>query len=167
MISRAQALEFLESNDLIALAMEADAVRKKWHPERIVTYAEETAAETIPFSRAETKEQHVSRLERLREIQESSGGISAVLPEFDGTAVEYLKLLALSRIYLDNIPHVQTSCALGLKICQVALRFGADDIAAASPDAQPVNEEQLRCLIREAGFKPNRRNALFQLYAID
>lgn len=162
MISGAQALELLQSGDLIALAMKADAVRKRLHPEQIVTYAEETATETIPFSRDETEEQHISRLEGLRQRQQSSSGLCVVLPRFDGTAVEYLKLLAVSRIYLDSIPHVQASCALGLKICQIALRFGADDL-----DLSLQDEERVRCLIREAGFIPKRRDALFEVYALD
>jgi cyclic dehypoxanthinyl futalosine synthase len=170
MIDRAQAVRLLEGGDLIAVAMEAAAVRQRLHPDRIVSYPAmdaEPCSEPILFDPDETNEQHVERLERVRQAQIAAGAFTAVLPHVDGTAVEYLKLLALSRIYLENIPHIQTSWTLGLKICQIALRFGADDIAGPADGAPRPTEEQLRYVIRDAGFIPKARDALFRSYFLD
>ena len=53
---------------------------------------------------------------------------------------------------------------MGLKLCQIALRFGADDIDNARAREQRPREEQLCCLIRDAGFIPKQRDAMFGMY---
>lgn len=173
MISRQQAIDLLESNDLIAIALEADTLRKRLHPEPIVTYcldsengSSPSVIAPVPFSASDTADQHVDRLETIRHMQETRGDLAAVFPYFNGTAAEYLKLVAISRIYLDNVSHIQTSWTQGLKICQIALRFGADDMSAAlsGESGRPVPEEEIRCLIRDAGFIPKQRDALFRTY---
>jgi cyclic dehypoxanthinyl futalosine synthase len=170
-ISRQQAIELFESHDLLGIAMQADAVRKRFHPELIVTYIMEVESHPPPdtiarvtFRPGETTEQRVDRLHTIRDMQERGDVFTVVAPSFDGTATEYLKCLAISRIYLESIPHLQTSCAMGLKLCQIALRFGADDIKSAGPRERRPSEEELRCLIRDAGFIPKQREALFQTY---
>src|SRR5581483_2922754 len=103
--------------------MAADAVRKQLHPEGIVSFARSDAdrvRETLVFDLAESPEQHVYRLEAWRRDRQQSGTPIAILPHINATAVEYLKVLALSRICLDTIPHVQTSWTRGLKLCQIA-----------------------------------------------
>ena len=172
MITSDEAIELLRSNDLIGLAMEADAVRKRLHPECIVSYpAREVLlpepSETISLSPGESMEEYVTRLALLRQQQEATGAVTAVIPRAHGTAAEYLKIVAVSRIYLENISHVQTSWVVGLKICQIALRFGADDITGSQNEKHRPTEEQLRCLIRDAGFVPKQRDALFQSYFLD
>lgn len=175
MITRQQAIDLFESDDLIGIAMEADAVRKKLHPERIVTYFLEAesspssgAFAPVVFGSGETIQQYVDRLESLYRIQEENHALTAVVPQFaDATASEYLKALAISRICLHNVPHVQASWTTGLKICQIALRFGADDLCGSGGPQHAPTEEQLRCLIRDAGFIPKQRDALFQSYFLD
>src|SRR5947209_15996044 len=98
--------------------MLADDVRTRLHPEGIVTYFIAAESDDSPdtvarltFRSGETTEQHVNQLQAIREIQEQKNVFKVLVPSFEGTAAEYLKLLAISRIYLETIPHVQTSCA--------------------------------------------------------
>jgi cyclic dehypoxanthinyl futalosine synthase len=93
------------------------------------------------------------------------------------TAVEYLKTLAVSRLYLDNILNIQASWVTqGLKTCQVALRFGANDVGsimieenvvAAAGVHNRATEEELRRMIREAGFIPKQRDTLYRTYFLN
>jgi cyclic dehypoxanthinyl futalosine synthase len=170
-ISRQQAIELFETQDLLDVAMQADAVRKRLHPEGIVTYFIDDERNALPdtvvrvtFEAKDRIEQHVGQLQTIREKQERDNAFTLLVPSFDGTAAEYLKALAISRIYLESIGHVQTSCAMGLKLCQIALRFGADDIDNPSAGEQRPSEEQLRCLIRDAGFIPKQRDAMFGMH---
>ena len=83
----------------------------------------------------------------------------------EATAVEYLKTLAISRMYLDIIENVQSNLETqGLKVLQVGLRFGGNDVGsvmlAEGPNA--TTEEQLRQVIRDAGFKPVQRDTVFR-----
>ncbi len=166
MITQRQALEFFKSEDLIALGMAADEVRKQLHPEGLVSYCVEPpqdAAQMLEFGAQEPVEQIVSRLEAIRK----DSGRLAVMPRSEGTAVEHLKIVALTRIYLDNVPHVQASLQSGLKVGQVALRFGANDISGAEAGSLRATEEDIRRIIRDAGFVPKRRDALFRTYYLD
>ena len=172
MISAKQALDLVKSADLIALAMQADAIRKQLDPHGIVSYPMSSVApadatcRTIAFIPGQPPSEQVMLLDEIRRQQENTSAWTAVAPTIHGTAAEYLKVLALSRIYLENIPHIQTSWTIGLKICQIALRCGADDIAAEDEKHRPT-VEQLRCLIRDAGFVPRERDALFRTYYLD
>ncbi len=100
---------------------------------------------TMMFGTGETIEQRMNHLEIVRRIQEDTGGFTAFIPWFfqreytslgrfvkeEATAVEYLKMLALSRVYLDNILNIQASWVTpGLKVCQLALRFGGNDVGS-------------------------------------
>jgi cyclic dehypoxanthinyl futalosine synthase len=87
------------------------------------------------------------------------------------TGIDYLKMLAVSRLFLDNIQHIQSSwLTQGLKLGQAALGFGADDmgsimieenvVSAAGADNQ-ANERDLRYQIREAGYEPQQRDILY------
>lgn len=168
MMTCGQAIDLLESDDLTGLGLAANAMRQKIHPERVVSYHfhtlphDERASTTLPQD--ETAEQFVSRLERLREAQTESQFVAAVLPRCSGTAVEYLKRVAVARLFLENVPHIQTSSDVGLKVCQIALTFGADDISGEGNERRRPTEEQLRRLIRDAGFVPKQRDALFRTY---
>lgn len=144
--------------------MAADEVRKRLHPERIVTYSFDesgAASERLVFPSGKMEE----CIKRLLDLRGNT--YSAVLPWVDGTAVEYLKVLALTRIYLDGVPHVQTSCADGLKLCQIALAFGADDITVSQNEKRRPTPEELRRLIRDAGFQPKERDSAFGYYFLD
>ena len=141
---------------------------------------------TMMFGCGETMEQRVNHLETVRRIQEDTGGFTAFIPwmfqrentslgrfvKEEATAVEYLKTLAISRIYLDNIDNIQSSWVTpGLKTCQLGLRFGGNDVGSIMIEENVVSaagahhsatEEELRRLIRDAGFLPKKRDTLYR-----
>jgi cyclic dehypoxanthinyl futalosine synthase len=136
----------------------------------------ETTA-TMIFGAGETAEHRLGHLETLRQLQQETGGFAsfapwtfaarnAAAPGFEeATAVEYLKTLAISRIYLDEIPNVQSNLETqGLKVLEVSLRFGGNDAGSvlAAQGANATTEEQLRHVIRDAGFKPVQRDTLYR-----
>ena len=95
----------------------------------------------------------------------------------EATAVEYLKVLALSRLYLENILNIQSSWVTpGLKTCQLGLRFGGNDVGSIMIEENVVSaagahhratEEELRRLIRDAGFIPKQRDTLYRTYFLN
>jgi len=146
---------------------------------------------TMMFGCGETIEQRVNHLETVRRIQEETGGFTAFIPwsfqrentslgrfvKQDATAVEYLKTLAISRLYLENIVNVQSSWVTqGLKTCQLGLRFGGNDVGSIMIEENVVsaagarnraNEEELRRIIRDAGFLPKQRDTLYRTYFLN
>jgi cyclic dehypoxanthinyl futalosine synthase len=179
MMTRGEAIELFRSDDLIGIAMQADSVRKRLHPDGIVTFFLENQSDlpasdvaTITFTSDDTVEQRIEQYETTRRAQEQTGALISFAVRFvnnggeEATAAEYLRSLAIARIYLDNIPHLQTSSVVGSKLCQIALRFGANDIDAAAASPLGMTEERLRCLIRDAGFIPKRRDARYHLYSL-
>ncbi|HEX3435690.1 MAG TPA: dehypoxanthine futalosine cyclase [Pseudacidobacterium sp.] len=128
---------------------------------------------SITFGAGESFEQRLDALDQIRQLQEESGGFIAFTPlsyaperELDApTGVEYLKMLAISRLYLTNIENIQASSASqGLKVLQMGLRFGAND-AGAVWNARSTNrarEEDLRRIIRDAGYRPAQRDPLYR-----
>ena len=146
---------------------------------------------TMMFGTGETIEQRMNHFDILRQIQEETGGFTAFIPWFfqreytslgrfvkqEATSVEYLKMLALSRIYLNNILNIQASWVTpGLKVCQLGLRFGGNDVGSIMIEENVVSaagthhratEEQLRRLIRDAGFIPKQRDTLYQTYFLN
>ena len=276
-ISREQALDCFKSDDLIGIGMEADALRRKLHPEGVVSYAMErtlschgreldavmaeidaaqdmgatgivlefgatsfdaalhliaeakkrfpalslrafTAAELaaagvadavarlqaagldsiggakpevadaawlnvhrlahkagmrttarIVFGAGETVAERLERFDTIRKLQAETGGFASIAPvsfhaeggrELDETtAVEYLKTLAVARIYVDNIENVEADWTTqGLKALQMGLRFGANDVGAVQVETtKGATEEELRRVIRDAGFRPAQR----------
>ena len=127
---------------------------------------------TMAFGADETLEQRVDTLAALRQLQEETGGFAAFIPvaaaapsgrELDSvTAVEQLKTLAIARIFLDNFQNIQwNAAAQGLKVLQMGLRFGANDAGSVTPEAAAashITEEDLRRIIRGAGFQPVQRD---------
>jgi cyclic dehypoxanthinyl futalosine synthase len=146
---------------------------------------------TMMFGCGETIEQRVHHLEVVRRIQEETGGFTAFIPwsfqrentslgrfvKEEATGVEYLKTLAISRLYLDNIPNIQSSWVTqGLKVCQVGLRFGGNDVGSIMIEENVVSaagarnratEEELRRIIRDAGFIPKQRDTLYRTYFLN
>jgi cyclic dehypoxanthinyl futalosine synthase len=146
---------------------------------------------TMMFGTGETIEQRMNHFQIVRQIQEDTGGFTAFIPWFfqreytslgrfvkeEATAVEYLKMLALSRIYLDNISNIQASWVTpGLKVCQLGLRFGGNDVGSIMIEENVVSaagthhqatEEELRRLIRDAGFVPKQRDTLYRTYFLN
>lgn len=141
---------------------------------------------TMMFGCGETIEQRMNHLDIIRNLQEETGGFTAFIPwtfqrqntalgrlvREEATAVEYLKTLAISRLYLENIPNIQASWVTqGLKTCQVALRFGGNDVGSIMIEENVVSaagahhratEEELRRIIRDAGFVPKQRDTLYR-----
>ena len=136
---------------------------------------------TMIFGVGETMAQRVDHLELLRKLQEETGGFTSFTPLAyqsgtgtvsndiaEPTAVEYLKTLAVSRLYLDNIENLQGSWATqGLKVLQMGLRFGGNDVGSVLLEERfgkpgGATEEELRRIIREAGFKPAQRDTLYR-----
>ena len=141
---------------------------------------------TMMFGCGETVEHRVNHLQAVRRIQEETGGFTAFIPwtfqrentslgrsiKEEATAVEYLKTLAISRLYLENIENVQSSWVTqGLKTCQVGLRFGGNDVGSIMIEENVVSsagahhqasEEELRRIIRDAGFVPRQRDTLYR-----
>jgi cyclic dehypoxanthinyl futalosine synthase len=144
---------------------------------------------TMMFGCGEEYRHRVNHLERLRRIQEDSGGFTAFIPWIfapentalgkkvpETTAFDYLKTLAISRLYLDNFDHVQSSWLTpGIKVCQVGLQFGADDVGSILIEENVVyaagvrnrtNEEELRRIISDAGYIPAQRDTLYRSYVL-
>jgi cyclic dehypoxanthinyl futalosine synthase len=144
---------------------------------------------TMMFGCGEDIRHRVNHLERLRRIQQDTGGFTAFIPWIfapentplgkkipEATAFDYLKTLAISRIYLDNIDHIQSSWLTpGIKICQIGLQFGADDVGSILIEENVVyaagvrnrtNEAELRRIISDAGYIPAQRDTLYRSYIL-
>ena len=142
---------------------------------------------TMMFGCGEQFRHRVNHFERLRRIQEDTGGFTAFIPWMfapentplgkkvpEATAVDYLKTLAISRLCLDNIEHVQSSWLTpGIKVCQVGLQFGADDVGSILIEENVVyaagvrnrtTEAELRRIICDAGYIPVQRDTLYRTY---
>jgi len=139
---------------------------------------------TMMFGSREKPEHIVEHLFRIRDLQDAGGSFTAFIPwtyqpgntELGGTTasgVEYLKVLALSRIVLDNIPNIQASWVTqGAKMAQVALFFGANDlggtmleenVVAAAGCSFRMSCEDMIALIRTAGFQPAQRSTTYTI----
>jgi cyclic dehypoxanthinyl futalosine synthase len=144
---------------------------------------------TMMFGCGEEVRHRANHFERVRRIQEDTGGFTSFIPWIfapentplgkkvpEATAVDYLKTLAISRLYLDNIDHIQSSWLTpGIKVCQVGLQFGADDVGSILIEENVVyaagvrnrtNEEELRRIISDAGYMPAQRDTLYRWYAL-
>jgi cyclic dehypoxanthinyl futalosine synthase len=121
----------------------------------------------------------------VRQLQDETGGFTAFIcwtfqPEHTDMAhippagsFDYLKTQALSRLYLDNIPNIQSSWVTqGLKIGQLALLFGANDMGSLMIEENVVAEagtvhyltlDQIRSAIEELGYQPRQRNVRYEL----
>jgi len=139
---------------------------------------------TMMFGHLETREERVEHLIKIRELQEKTGGFTAFIPwtyQPGGTdlkgealgAVEYLRTLAVSRLVLDNVPHLQVSWVTqGPKVAQVALKFGADDfgstmleenVVAATGVGFRLSREEIDTLIRQSGYEPQVRDHRYRI----
>ena len=139
---------------------------------------------TMMFGSTETPADIVEHLFRVRDLQAAGGSFTAFIPwtyqpghtELGGTTatgVEYLKVLALSRIILDNIPNIQASWVTqGARMAQVALFFGANDlggtmleenVVAAAGCRFRMSKEEMVALITGGGFRAAQRTTLYAL----
>ncbi|UCH82386.1 MAG: dehypoxanthine futalosine cyclase [Nitrospiraceae bacterium] len=154
---------------------------------------------TMMFGSVEGPQDIIDHLDAVRKLQDRTGGFTAfipwsfqpgntelqrsvnikhrkgVLPYAPATAsgIEYLRVLALSRVYLDNIPNIQASWVTqGLKMAQVALRFGANDfgstmleenVVAAAGVKYRVTVDDIISAIKSSGFQPVQRDMYYNI----
>jgi cyclic dehypoxanthinyl futalosine synthase len=139
---------------------------------------------TMMFGHIETDAERIEHLTRLRTLQDETGGFTAFIcwtmqpghkmahfPE--AGAFEYLRTQAIARLYLDNVPNIQSSWVTqGGKIGQLALFFGANDmgslmieenVVASAGTVHYLTLEEIKRSIREAGWEPRQRNVFYQL----
>jgi cyclic dehypoxanthinyl futalosine synthase len=141
---------------------------------------------TMMYGTGEELWERIEHLERIRALQDETGGFTAFiswtfqhehtdlaeLPEV--YAHEYLKTLAVTRLFFDNIRHLQTSWVTqGKKIGQLGLAFGADDmgsimieenVVSAAGTQHRMSQEEMEHLIRAAGYEPKQRTNLYERF---
>jgi cyclic dehypoxanthinyl futalosine synthase len=139
---------------------------------------------TMMFGHIETLEERVEHFERIRALQDETGGLTAFIswtfqPEHTQMSevpaaggFEYLRVQAISRIYLDNVPNIQSSWVTqGGKIGQIALFFGANDMGSLMIEENVVSSagtthrltlEEMKRAIIEAGYIPRQRNVFYE-----
>ncbi len=154
-------------------------VMRVWHELGGVSSA------TMMFGHVETLEERLEHLDRLRRLQDETHGFTAFIcwtfqPDHTelsqipkATPCEYLRTQAVARLYLDNFPNMQSSWVTqGLKIGQLALVFGANDMGSLMLEENVVAEagtvhyltlDQIRDAISELGYLPRQRNVFYQL----
>ncbi len=164
------------------------AIHEELHRQGVASNA------TMLYGHIESLEDRVDHLIRLRESQKRSPGFNAFIPlayHPDGNELSYcgwttglddLRTFAVARLMLDNFDHVKAYWMIqGLKVCQVALQFGADDMdgthgstdeemiyhAAGTQSGQYVDDRQFRSLIEDAGYVAVRRNSTYAEFAFD
>lgn len=141
---------------------------------------------TMMFGHVETAAERIEHLTHIRDLQDECGVFTAFIPwtfqpdntelakqvDRKASAAEYLRMLAFSRLYLNNIQHIQSSYVTqGMKICQDGLAMGADDFGSAMLEENVVSSAgcshltsvaEIERHIKDAGFSPQRRNMLYQ-----
>lgn len=145
---------------------------------------------TMMYGHLETDEDIIEHLDVIRKLQDEHRGFTAFIPwsfkpgntplekiiPHYATSTRYLRMIALSRIYLDNFPHIQASWfSEGKKVGQIALHFGADDfggtlqeenVHAAANFVNTTNTEECIRLIHESGFAAAQRTTLYEILAV-
>ena len=144
---------------------------------------------TMMFGHVETLEERIEHFDRVRQLQDETGGLTAFISwtfQPDHTAMahvpaagafEYLKTQAVSRLYLDNVPNIQSSWVTqGAKIGQLALMFGANDmgslmieenVVASAGTVHHLTLNQIKRAIRESGYIPRQRNVFYQYIDVE
>ena len=138
---------------------------------------------TMMFGHVETLSERIEHFERVRQVQDETGGFTAFICwtfQRDNTdmdhippagAFEYLKTQAISRLYLDNIPNIQSSWVTqGEKVGQLALLFGANDMGSLMIEENVVSQagtvhhltvDSIRQCIQNVGYIPRQRNVFY------
>src|SRR5215469_12860218 len=139
---------------------------------------------TMMFGSIETPAERIEHLHVLRELQDETGGFTAFIPWYyvpfktplrgkESTGLEYLRVLAISRLYLDNFAHLQASWLTpGLKMGELALFYGCDDMGGTIIEEQVVHDagstneatrRDIENIIVDAGFTPMIRDTYWNL----
>ncbi len=139
---------------------------------------------TMMFGSLETEEERIEHLDVMRRLQDETGGFTAFIPWYyvpfktplrgkESTGLDYLRVLAISRLYLDNFPHLQASWLTpGLKMGQLALFYGCDDMGGTILEERVVTlagstnvatRKQLEEIVIGAGFTPVVRDTYWNL----
>lgn len=142
---------------------------------------------TMMFGSVESPEEIIEHLLRIRDLQDETGGFTAFIPwsfqpgntvlsGVPTTGTDYLRVVAISRIMLDNVPNIQASWVTqGLKVAQLALFFGANDmgnvmieenVIASTGVKNSISQDELIKVIKDAGFIPAQRNTLYEIIKI-
>jgi aminodeoxyfutalosine synthase len=164
------------------------AIHEELHRQGVASNA------TMLYGHIESIEDRVDHLVRLRESQRRSPGYNAFIPlafHPDGnelndcgwtTGLDDIRMFAVARLMLDNFDHIKAYWMIqGLKVCQVALQFGADDMdgthgstdeemiyhSSGTRSGQYVDDRTFRTLIEQAGYVPVRRNSTYQEFPYD
>jgi len=202
-LSIRQALERLRAAGLDSLPggggeILVDAVRRRVSPKKIPAESwldvMETAhglgmrtTATMVYGLGETTAQLIEHLVRIRDLQDRTGGFTAFIPwSFQPantqmplpprTGVDYLRVVAISRLVLDNVPHIQAGWVTeGPDLAQLALSFGADDfggvlmeerVVRAAGASYTIAVDQVVSMIREAGFTPVQRTTQYDVLRV-
>lgn len=146
---------------------------------------------TMMFGHVETLAERIDHLQKIRDLQDRTGGFTAFIPwpfqpkgtrlaaqwniQFSVSVQEYLRTLAVSRLFLDNVENIQASWVTqGPAVGQVALKFGANDFGSLMLEENVVasagvrfhlREDELRGYIIQAGYQPSRRDCYYRLEA--
>lgn len=139
---------------------------------------------TMMYGSVDTLEDRVEHLVRLRDLQDETRGFTAFIPwsfQPDGTelggerasAFDYLRTAAISRLFLDNVPHIQASWVTqGARIAQISLGYGVDDFGSTMMEENVVSSagchfampiDELERVISAAGYRPRRRTTQYAL----
>jgi cyclic dehypoxanthinyl futalosine synthase len=171
-----------------------DRIRKKVSPKKItvdewrnVIYAlyrnEMKSSATMTYGMGETREEKIQHLNVIRDVQDDTGILQAFIPwsfspagtrmeyMLPATGMDYLKMVAISRIFLDNITHIQAGWLTeGLKLAQIALTMGANDmggvlmeevVVKATGIKTTTNQKELIHIIKNAGKIPVQRDSRY------
>jgi len=148
-----------------------------------------TSTATMMFGHIEKPEHIVEHLERVRRIQDETGGFTAFIPWTfkkgntmldhieEASSVYYLKVLALSRIYLDNFKNIQSShVTQTMQVGIVGLHFGANDLGSVMMEENVISStnykvsipkvEDMVSAIRSAGFVPAQRDTYYNIIRV-
>ncbi len=164
------------------------AIHEELHRQGVASNA------TMLYGHIESHEDRIDHLMRLRASQQHSPGFNAFIPlafHPDGnemsdcgwtSGLDDLRIFAVARLMLDNFDHIKAYWMIqGIKVCQVALHFGADDMdgthgstdeeliyhSAGTQSGQYVDDREFRRLIEDAGYIPVRRNSTYDEFAWD
>src|SRR3989338_6791949 len=139
---------------------------------------------TMMFGHIETVEERIEHLEKIRKLQDETGGFTAFIAwtfkprntQLDTALIgsfDYLKTIAFARLYLDNIANIQASWVTqGAKIAQLSLKFGANDMGStmieenvvrAAGVSYQMDKEEIELLINDLGYEAKQRDLYYQI----